>query len=236
MRARGAPRALGRAPRGPGRGSRPPRRRRSRSSTPRAGARARAPRAAAARRRGGSARAAGGRRRSRRRSGAGRAQLLLLALPLADVHAGDQHARDAPLVEDRRRRPGDGQLAPVSRDPARLALGLGDAVRGAGDRHPRRELVVVARRSRGTTRPSAPRDCRPNGVAEGAVRAEGDDVRVVVGDDDEARDRVGDRVREVPLALEVDLAPLAVGDVDPARDDPDDVAVLVRRAARSARR
>ena len=64
-------------------------------------------------------------------------------------------------------------------------------------------------------------------VAEGAVRPVRDDVRVVVGDDDEARDGVRDGVREVPLTLELDLASLAVGDVDPARDDADDVAVLV---------
>ena len=40
-------------------------------------------------------------------------------------------------------------------------------------------------------------------------------------------------VREVPLALQVDLAPLPVGDVDPARDDPDDVAALVDERRRA---
>ena len=64
-------------------------------------------------------------------------------------------------------------------------------------------------------------------VEEGAVRPVRDDLRIVVGDDDEARDGVRDGAREVPLALELDLATLAVGDVDPARDDADDASVLV---------
>ena len=55
-----------------------------------------------------------------------------------------------------------------------------------------------------------------------------DDHRVVVGDDDEARDRARDDVGEVPLPLQLDFAALPLGDVDPARDDPHDVPVLVR--------
>ena len=78
-----------------------------------------------------------------RRSGARGSNLLLLALALAHVRAGDQDARDARLVEDRRRGPRDGPLAAVARDPPRLALGLRDAVRRACDRHPRRELVLA---------------------------------------------------------------------------------------------
>ena len=54
----------------------------------------------------------------------------------------------------------------------------------------------------------------------------------MVGDDDEARDRVGDRRREVPLALQLELAALAVGDVDAPGHDPDDVPVLVDEGRR----
>ncbi len=68
----------------------------SRASPRRAGARARAPRAAAARRRGGSARAAGAPRRSRDDPAARGADLLLLALALRDVRAGDEDARRRP--------------------------------------------------------------------------------------------------------------------------------------------
>ena len=55
----------------------------------------------------------------------------------------------------------------------------------------------------------------------------------MVGDDDEARDRVGDRVREVALSLQLGLPSLAVGDVDSAGDDADDFPALVEERRRS---
>ena len=152
----------------------------------------------------------------------GGAELLLLSLALADVGARDQHPGDARLVEDRRRRPRHGQLPSVPGDPSRLALGLLDAVRGAGDRHPRGELVVACDDLE--ERPAAELfEAAPGRIAERLVRAVRDDRRVVVRDDDEARDRVRDGVREVALPLQVDLPPLPLGDVDAARDDPDDL-------------
>ena len=152
--------------------------------------------------------------------------LLFLALALGDVGAGDQYARDAPLVEDRRRRPGDRPLAAAAREPARLSLGLWNAVRRSCDRHPGRELVLGSDEVE-ERRPLDAFLCPVEGVQERAVGAPSHDDGVVVGDDDEARDRVGDRGGEVPLPLEIDLAPLALGDVDPSGDDAHDSPVLV---------
>ena len=145
---------------------------------------------------------------------AGGADLGLLPLALGHVRAGKQDACDAPLVEDRRRSPRHGPLASVACEPAGLPLGLRHAVRRARDRHERGELVVAGDELQeggsfelfhGST----------EDLAEGTVRTLRDDDRLVIRDDDEARDRVRDGAREVPLALQLDLASLAVRDVDP---------------------
>ena len=125
----------------------------------------------------------------------------------------------------------DDALAAVARQPARLALGLRDTVCRPGDRHARGELVL-ARDEVEERRPLELLLRAPEDVAEGPVRALSGHHGVVIRDDDEARDRVRDRRREVPLPLQLELAMLAVRDVDSAGDDPHDVAVLVDERSR----
>ena len=112
--------------------------------------------------------------------------------------------------------------------------------------HCQRRLALAAsrRRSRPTRSPSA-RSTRRRGRSDRArcgaraslsgqpsalrkasltaarrlVDAAVDDHRLAVDDDDEARDRLHQRLRDVALALELQLALLALGDVDAAGDD-----------------
>ena len=55
-----------------------------------------------------------------------------------------------------------------------------------------------------------------------------DDQAVVVDDDDEARDRLHQRLRDIALPLQLHLALLSIGDVDAAGDDARDPARRVR--------
>ena len=86
--------------------------------------------------------------------------LLFLALALGDVGAGEQHARRPPLVEDRRRRPGDDALAgrpgSASGSRARPAAPRSRPRRSPSARRTRRRR----RRGRGTTSRRALRPAR----------------------------------------------------------------------------
>ena len=164
----------------------------------------------------------------------GGSHLGLLPLALGDVGPRDEHPWRSPLVDDRRRGPGHRPLVAVPCQPPALPLRLSHAVRRARDRHPGGELVVAGDELEERC-PFELLDRPAERLDEREVGAVRDDDRLVVGHDDEARDGVRHRAREVPLALQLDLAALAVGDVDPPRDDPDDVAVLVDQRGRLPR-
>ena len=134
-------------------------------------------------------------------------QLVLVELALGDVHPADEQPRVAPVVAERRRRPGHRRRSPVGRDPGVLELAAAAFGHDLA-RAPRRTSLAllggdedvpegVRRASRSSSRAARQPLER---------RVEADDVAARGGEAEEARRRVDDRADEVALVLEVAVA------------------------------
>ena len=153
--------------------------------------------------------------------------LLVLAPALGDVDAREEHERRlAPRhVVDRRRRPRDHDVIAVGLPPPRLPLDARHAVRRGRDRHPREVAVVgvdQVEHARSHDLAVRPTERLAERVVDAGARrfdAAVDDVRLAVDDHDDARDRLHQRARDVALALQLDLALLALRHVTTADEE-----------------